>query len=642
MEELIEQLTNKIENSKYVIEKYQLLKKMHTKLDSMYGAFVSENFRCAEKILGEITIEDLEKFLSFMLLFDDGRQQDETTFRTIQHIINSRNISMDKKYEYVCTWSLAVRKIKEEIGEDLEEFRKMSIDTYQKIFGVGYEEAEQLFKIFNNKNSLYTPLYIRLIFDVLVNRNNCIDTFSKSLVRDLIVSNNMVNTSIMLCIQQDSLRQYLALFQTIRLVLKYEGEVLKEYDKKTKQVRRQIGKDEETIKLLEKLNSNLGKQLLSMADVRKLFGNFNLSDEQKEIILEKIVIGNRKYLNRKVIHFGSKEEIKMLLAKYKYDYELLDKDTKINIGKVNKEQIDKDLEALKKLHIRLTYNNLAMIINKGIEASFYYLEVLFKREVIDNEIINNNIQLLVEKNYLDNVYGNIIMLEQNGINIKEHSCVDLLMKDSKYLEQMISMYNKYNINLGNLDYNILGEDKYLDLIDMFVEQGLYDFIKNNSQYISQEGFNVVKRVRINNLIGEDIINNGELVSDVVNENLFGIYNNFLDEYCSNSISLFQNDDLVRILDESRRIVISDDLLQNSIIKDIDSKYLEDNIYNIGGILISRNKVLRNYEQIKNSDYSDYSDEEKVFNAMIYNSIFSCEQLEIISKNVCGRNVYTKK
>ena len=639
MEELIEQLTNKIENSKYVIEKYQLLKKMHTKLDSMYGAFVSENFRCAEKILGEITIEDLEKFLSFMLLFDDGRQQDETTFRAIQHIINSRNISMDKKYEYVCTWSLAVRKIKEEIGEDLEEFRKMSIDTYQKIFGVGYEEAEQLFKIFNNKNSLYTPLYIRLIFDVLVNRNNCIDTFSKSLVRDLIVSNNMVNTSIMLCIQQDSLRQYLALFQTIRLVLKYEGEVLKEYDKKTKQVRRQIGKDEETIKLLEKLNSNLGKQLLSMADVRKLFGNFNLSDEQKEIILEKIVIGNRKYLNRKVIHFGSKEEIKMLLAKYKYDYELLDKDTKINIGKVNKEQIDKDLEALKKLHIRLTYNNLAMIINKGIEASFYYLEVLFKREVIDNEIINNNIQLLVEKNYLDNVYGNIIMLEQNGINIKEHSCVDLLMKDSKYLEQMISMYNKYNINLGNLDYNILGEDKYLDLIDMFVEQGLYDFIKNNSQYISQEGFNVVKRVRINNLIGEDIINNGELVSDVVNENLFGIYNNFLDEYCSNSISLFQNDDLVRILDESRRIVISDDLLQNSIIKDIDSKYLEDNIYNIGGILISRNKVLRNYEQIKNSDYSD---EEKVFNAMIYNSIFSCEQLEIISKNVCGRNVYTKK
>jgi len=76
--------------------------------------------------------------------------------------------------------------------------------------------------------------------------------------------------------------------------------------------------------------------------------------------------------------------------------------------------------------------------------------------------------------------------------------------------------------------------------------------------------------------------------------------------------------------------ISNDVLECDMIKELDKNYQDDNKYNIGGVLISRNKVLRCLTAL---DCYSISNQDKLFNSLIYNSYLSHSDIQILKSSL---------
>lgn len=232
---------------------------------------------------------------------------------------------------------------------------------------------------------------------------------------------------------------------------------------------------------------------------------------------------------------------------------------------------------------------------------------IFDDKTEEYKILMSNINLFIR-------YGApFIALEKNQ---------DILLKDSKQLEEGLQTMREYNLISSikrGTDLSFLTFDNLSEEIDKALELGYGKNISSNLSLLKY-GSKTWDRVRLAQSIGEEITSNSQLVK-ILEDYAFLVPDEKLSEY---------------IFDYSPEGI---DLMLNRIppqglATDPEEliPYINDELtYNIEDIIISRIKVQRNLAKLP---ITNIPKSKKLFYSIVNNSVLSIEECESIGK-VCG-------
>ena len=270
-----------------------------------------------------------------------------------------------------------------------------------------------------------------------------------------------------------------------------------------------------------------------------------------------------------------------------------------------------------------------------------YIQGFLSNKIIINnpEIFVSNISPKIEdmtlsmKAKYESLVFNVDILRSHKIDVKAISKANelALLEDSNILKENLEIFEPYNLNYSRgKRLPLLCHKEFVRYLDLFIELGLSDYIKENPDLINSRSNILINRIRICKcLIGINYFNNCKLSSIVTSED-FKIMNMSISDddlfnyYIENSTSMYENSDISKILDSSKLEIPSrneDPLKEYKV---------DDNTYNIHGILISRNKFLRNYSILEKANFED---KEKIFNALIHGSILTFDELDILESAI---------
>ncbi|MCI8779029.1 MAG: hypothetical protein HFI87_07780 [Bacilli bacterium] len=384
---------------------------------------------------------------------------------------------------------------------------------------------------------------------------------------------------------------------------------------------------------IEKLPYTIDVSLIKNIDDETVFSLYQYATELNQSFSKEL------FRQRDCLSQDNLKNKKLQLKNCGYDID------KIATGKLNFLLKYADMTELKKV---LTYlislnnslidiysnNGLYILVNTNYEMVTKINDLLTKN-IINLSFLNQNPQVFFDKDIINNIEGlnsvlsnNIALLNRN-YEIANNYIGELLLMDNQTLENNINTLKRYNPKFNK---NILSNNKLLDCLDLFIELGFSNYIKEAKLDINENSFIVFKRCYISKLINFQSKNLKDKIETGLN---FYINDSELDDYIINNVSGYIPKDISHILDNSPRNVISNNELKQF------EKYAKDNLtYDFNGILISKNKILRNLSCLENSNLN-YDDNDLLFSAIIYGSILDYEQIEMI-KNFIYNKKYTKK
>ena len=230
------------------------------------------------------------------------------------------------------------------------------------------------------------------------------------------------------------------------------------------------------------------------------------------------------------------------------------------------------------------------------EEQISMLKFLITSNVLSRSTLRDNINAIVS-NYqriIDNyeILKNII--DFNNVFYKD----TILLKDIKEIKGILSVLKEYKLSLNNYIF-LLCNYEYLSLYDLLLEQDIEEelFI---SICKTENPLNTIKRIIKFKNIGEQYATpTNFLKKEVSSESKFMCDDSSLDEYIPNIVE--QNG--LNIVNGSTISTI----VNNDLVKYLDTTYRVDNTYIIGGTIISRPKFLRNFESVQaNPNYLIFS------------------------------------
>ena len=405
----------------------------------------------------------------------------------------------------------------------------------------------------------------------------------------------------------------------------------KQYEKKLKE-------KNYSLRDLNLLVDDIKKGKLSIDVIKK----YKISDElYNRVLFYLIDLKNKEYLEvYETLNELKKNDIsnlELLFHKYGYNFNLIDY--------VNQNLLaNRDLLLIED-NINYIKNSSLSFIEEG-DKSFVRL-LLLKKDVLEN--LNS---LYNRKRITKEFLLNSILLD--SINIRKTLDIidklELLKLDfeklNKYNPLLITNINrdlldlliKYNIGFNTenfTNFELFQNNKLIDLVDMYIENGLINQLIAMPNIINSNGVNIIKRINIMRLIDEPYINkHGTLVQSVYNGKDFYLGDEYLDNYNSLNCDVYMNNDMKELLDNSDNLKIID-VIPDEI--NFIEEYRDSNLtYKIGDMIFSRNKVLRLLNTLIENNFNNYS--EMLFNVLIYNypnnlSIDNINEL----KDIIGRN-----
>lgn len=397
----------------------------------------------------------------------------------------------------------------------------------------------------------------------------------------------------------------------------------------------------------EIINMENYKDFLFEEDIKTLFLEFCL--EQNLSVYKNIEEKNKEYKNNKI------NKVEMAFNKYGFNFNnLLIEEQELIIKESETKNIEdllgiikySDLLFLTEYHKEFT----KLLLDVDVEI-FRGVDCALKNKIIDKKFVVNNLDLLFNKNKYYNFNKNINLLTINEIDLTNITKINpnLLMMDNNILILIFDILKEYNFKLNDENnFEILMNSSLLDIIDNFIELGIEPIIKDNQKYLNGKSFDIVKRILISNLIGMNYINSSnKLVGQITTGNKFYVCPNKYDNYIVNEEVRYLNPSCVKSLENSNRIIISDRLKNSEIIARLDENYYKDNLtYEIEGVIISRNRVLRNLEVILQNNELDITD--AIYQAIIYKLIGNVEDTKLIeiynsinSLNLQKNKIYIK-
>lgn len=354
-------------------------------------------------------------------------------------------------------------------------------------------------------------------------------------------------------------------------------------------------------------------------EIKRLFIEYCL--EHNLNACKEIEEKNKEYKNNNL------NKLELLFTKYGFNFNNLFIEEQKAIIKVSEIKNIEDTLALIKyselLFLADYHKEFTKLITDTSIDTIKTVDCALKSKIIDKNFIVNNLEILFDEEKYNNLSKNINLLTIYNIDLvnitKKNSHV--LMVDNNVLTLIFNILSEYNFTLDkDNNYDILTNENLLDIVDNFIELGLFSLLKENQKYLNKDSSNIVKRIIISNIIGINYINgNNKLIGQVATGNKFYVSPEKYDNYIINEGECYLNPSCVKELECNNRCVISDEIKNSEAIMKLDELYQKSKlVYEINGVTISRNRVLRNLEVLKERSDMDITD--VLYQAIIYKMI----------------------
>lgn len=251
---------------------------------------------------------------------------------------------------------------------------------------------------------------------------------------------------------------------------------------------------------------------------------------------------------------------------------------------------------------RLTDEMILYVLTFASYDKFMEIFDFVDKKFLSIEYLKSNLQIFwAENNFMDIFKENIQFLTDNGINPKMFfDSPYLLFKGEETFKNNIMILKEYDLlkYLKTTDnFEFLNTDGLVTKIDMLLEFGYIEFLKQDLGLLNYTSFN---RLQVMKVLGEVIKSKDELASILDSSNRFFVPDNMISKYVggefniiqrSSDVSKITNCDLDTFRTSSRTIEIDDVILSshrldrkikegNSIIEAISSDpFITDDEFN---------------------------------------------------------------
>lgn len=282
--------------------------------------------------------------------------------------------------------------------------------------------------------------------------------------------------------------------------------------------------------------------------------------------------------------------------------------------------------------IKALVNTNIDILNKIIEL--IKLGVITSDFVMANQNILYDIDITKDNEFnglYSTIYSNYSHLKSNNFNVEGYNLNEGLLINREIIESSTSLFKKYGLNIKKeLPKSMFTNKKFFSYIDSFIELGFASFINDNYSIISDNCDMIIKRIYIAKMMRISIFDNsGRLLPEITTGNGFYVENKDLDNYISLNTSDMIPHDFLELLDSDNYSTCNCSCELNEFDKAFS---LNSTIYSFDNISISRNKVLRNYNILKNK-YPNYDISCILESSIIHNSILDIDSVFSIRKSL---------
>lgn len=586
-------------------------------------------------------------------------------------LINKRYKStekeLDKAYDLSENLALINRVFNEEDADDLSALSEVSSEDFKKIVSLLTKEDEQ-----DLGNKMCAAHFL------MVNEIELVEEQIDRL-RDLNYRANLKRRNLKKSIEKSE--------QAVETLKLYET-----LDAKLKEIESNGVLDNDTIVTIFKtLNIKAEEQAQYLDDILKFNcerfltltnGNYRIASNDEIELLE---------LPEEILdidgHEVTKEDLQNIFKKHHYDLSILNDDlVKLLLNSGNLEQIESVFLSIEKNHIDFIKNDAKhgeLLVKFLLESNSELIDdvcQVFKNAYVNSEYLKcykpvffpsdgefigltddvirkkqqgeattqgeNKKQSTVVGRHRDFV-ENLKLLEDLGYDRKtllERQVCLLTMSNSNLIRHLKEL-KLYEFPIGHEKFPLsaLSSCRIMEISDGFIELGEEKYILKYSSRLSAFVDGTLERLYA--LKKEDmpyaINSNGDkkLRSFVTNPNLpCGLSEEKIEEIVpKDSESILKGNKFNVLLDSYLPLEISEETLTDPVIQSIEERYKVSNwSYNINGILVSRKKLLRNYEFLINTELVPEEDkdvEQILLVSAIYKSKLNMEEIEKVNNGL---------
>lgn len=405
------------------------------------------------------------------------------------------------------------------------------------------------------------------------------------------------------------------IFDSLSSVINREYSNLKsENNKKKKSAKKSIMN---YAMLVSNLNKYKKEQLLNKNNINDMINMIEDEDILREFLIQ---INNlqKEYfdeLNREYLKLSSDSSVSIhvVLNKYNIDFNKLSVSLKNKLLKEEKENLENFLKLIKEIGIT-DFDMICYLLEKSDSLIVGDFVNLIKDGIISYDFLINNKELFEVENH-KNMKEKIKLFKDEGINYRLFiNDLDVYLIDNNKLLGNINILKQYKLLVGvnRLSSFEMLKDNNLEVkIDMLLELGYEKILEENLDILNFDVLKIKKLYILKSL--------GMLPDDY--DRLVNIFNNKtildsiddVDSYLFN-ISSYKIDDNVTFSGEV----------------DYSKFYSNERVIEIGGVILSLNRIKRNFSKLDNVLMAD---NEKIIYAILKDSIFDEEEYNLILNNL---------
>ena len=627
MNELLVQLQRDIAVNSIEKGFYKDYMKVWSQLQTICDSALAANDEIFNKTIREIDLDELIRFGVISCDYEQNVASVYNASETLEKLVNLRELRDRGKLTLLTYLNVNMEDVEEADIERVKKNKEVATVFLKTCFDKNYINSINCIC----KSDIASPI-LRLIIEIKKLKQ---EKFTREkLLTSTFLAKKMDGFDVVDV--TDDLMHSLIYFEMVdaEVICITRDEIIPKYKEKISNINKVQKKKEKEVKAFKHLQKKIDEGQVTGDEIGRFFEDFDISERMQVNILEDAVSHNISFVKTHEQTLTKDKKYKQLFLKYRYDYDKINDGFKKIIETIDLGALEDKFTVLAKTGICLTYSNLSYILQKDITGDLELIEMLLNRKYINTKFINNNIDILVDNEELKKVCDNILLLADNGAYDIDHINYKVLRYENSYLKAILDLYHIYDISIcDNVDLAKLLDVKNFDIIDSLIEENID---KNVIEEIlcRDDALNIVKRIHINNLIEADSLNDDGSLGNEVKSNKFFVANSNLDKLSCNHVSEFQNSDIRELFSLSPRLDISEEIINSNFIKYMDENYLDQGNYNIGGNIISRVKVLRNLECLKNTANLN---EEALFDSIIYNSMLSVDELYTIKDSLQGKD-----
>ena len=331
-----------------------------------------------------------------------------------------------------------------------------------------------------------------------------------------------------------------------------------------------------------------------------------------------------------LVYEHNKEYYEQLLA----EYNELSQNSTIHYQRLLKENdIEIDAQTIMQNSVQNVKDMIAKLKSVGITNTKVIGEIL---QITDIETFNQVISFFVNNTLTSKItditpmlfdkdsdeYKNLLvntkMLKEQGINPRNFEETQIIfISDPSIVQRNIEFLKAYSFDksiIKGIDYKFLLNENLLEVLDLFIELGLESFLEEDLSILNY--YKNINRIRVMKELNIPITSLDEL-KEILTTDQF----------------LLSDEDIMKYVEQIDPTSIKMDDIPDEIprLKQFEST----RTYNINGVILSKNRVQRNYCESKD----DEEIENKLMYSILHTSIMTQTEYETVKQSLTNSLTY---